>query len=271
MTLPPPAAPAGCRRLLNRPKPAPSCPAAPSLSRLLYWSAADGAARREAYDALAAAILCLGSSASSRWTAAAAVLRQAQQRGADDLPSVRAAGGGEQQSLHRVTLSDEPGQLLLLSRWAWQPGSRARWRCGLQHVTCPSTCPRARATPSKEAGAAAASAVPPRLPLFQQPDAPACHRSLARRSAGQVLQAGPDMQALLDRATQLKQRGAVQLEGTQYAVGDFRICLARAVQVWRAETGSGRSASNDHALPGRPIQRRHGACRGQRHRFGASV
>lgn len=132
---------------------------------LLYWSAADGAARREAYDALAAAILCLGSSASSRWTAAAAVLRQAQQRGADDLPSVRAAGGGEQQSLHRVTLSDEPGQLLLLSR-----------------------------------------------------------------SAGQVLQAGPDMQALLDRATQLKQRGAVQLEGTQYAVGDFRICLARAVQ-----------------------------------------
>lgn len=132
---------------------------------LLYWSAADGAARRDAYDALAAAILCLGSSGPSRWTAAAAVLRQAQQRGADDLPSARAAGGGEQQTLHRVTLSDEPGQLFLLSR-----------------------------------------------------------------GARQVLQAGPDMQAFLDRATQLKQRGALQLEGVQYAVGDFRISLARAVQ-----------------------------------------
>lgn len=92
-------------------------PCALLATRLLYWLAADGAGRREAYDALAAAILCLGSSASSRWTAAAAVLRQAQQRGADDLPSARAAGGAEQQSLHRVTLSDEPGQLFLLSRW----------------------------------------------------------------------------------------------------------------------------------------------------------
>ncbi|KAL4430899.1 hypothetical protein ABPG75_006155 [Micractinium tetrahymenae] len=132
---------------------------------LLYWSAADGAGRREAYDALAAAILCLGSSGSSRWTAAAAVLRQAQQRGADDLPSARAGGGGEQQALHRVTLSDEPGQLFLLSK-----------------------------------------------------------------SAKQVLQAGADMQAFLDRATQLKQRAALQLEGVQYAVGDCRVSLARAVQ-----------------------------------------
>lgn len=45
------------------------------------------------------------------------------------------------------------------------------------------------------------------------------------------------MQAFLDRATQLKQRGALQLEGVQYAVGDFRISLARAVQVGAALGG----------------------------------
>lgn len=87
------------------------------LHRLLYWTAADGAARREAYDALADAIACLGSSAAAteRWSAQAAALRRVAGRGADDLPSARAAGG-EAVSLHRVSISDEPDQLFLLSK-----------------------------------------------------------------------------------------------------------------------------------------------------------
>lgn len=85
--------------------------------RLLYWTAADGAARREAYDALADAVACLGSlpAAAERWTAQAAALRRVAERGADDLPSARVAGG-EAVSLHRVSLSDEPDQLFLLSK-----------------------------------------------------------------------------------------------------------------------------------------------------------
>ena len=38
-----------------------------------------------------------------------------QERGADDLPSARAAGS--EVSLHRVSLADEPDQVFLLSRW----------------------------------------------------------------------------------------------------------------------------------------------------------
>lgn len=82
--------------------------------RLLYWTAADGAGRREAFDALSDAILCLGSTATSRWTAQAAALRRVQAGGIDDLPSVRTAAS--EVSLHRVSLSDEPEQLLMLSR-----------------------------------------------------------------------------------------------------------------------------------------------------------
>ncbi len=51
-----------------------------------------------------------------RWTAQAAALRRTQAQAADELPSVRAAGG-EGVVLHRVALSDEPDQLFLLSRW----------------------------------------------------------------------------------------------------------------------------------------------------------
>lgn len=104
--------PCHCRR-----RSPPHAAAVPSKRRLLYWTAADGAAQREAYDALADAIACLGASpaAAARWTAQAAALRRAAERGADDLPSARAAGG-EALSLHRVSLSDEPGQLFLLSK-----------------------------------------------------------------------------------------------------------------------------------------------------------
>ncbi|KAL4859485.1 Mediator of RNA polymerase II transcription subunit 20a [Chlorella vulgaris] len=130
---------------------------------LLYWTAADGAGRREAFDALSDAILCLGSTATSRWTAQAAALRRVQAGGTDDLPSVRTAAS--EVSLHRVSLSDEPEQLLLLSR-----------------------------------------------------------------AAKQVLQAGADMQAFLDRLALYKARGSLQLEGSLHSLGDFSISLARAVQ-----------------------------------------
>lgn len=59
-----------------------------------------------------------------------------------------------------------------------------------------------------------------------------------------MLQAGADMQAFLDRLALFKARGSVQLEGVQHAVGDFRISLARAVQVgcWRAGRQAGKQA-----------------------------
>lgn len=45
-----------------------------------------------------------------------------------------------------------------------------------------------------------------------------------------MVQAGDDMQAaFLERL--FKQRGGVQLDGAQHSLGDFRISLARAVQV----------------------------------------
>ena len=129
-------------------------PPSPVRRRLLYWTAADGAARREAYDALSDAILCLGSSSSSRWTAQAAALRRVQAAAADDLPSVRAAGS--EVSLHRVSLSDEPDQLFLLSRWDQRrmtqpqmldlPASHApiplspRSRCRLRTAAPPLRC-----------------------------------------------------------------------------------------------------------------------------------
>jgi hypothetical protein len=51
------------------------------------------------------------------------------------------------------------------------------------------------------------------------------------RAAKQVLQAGADMQAFLDRLALYKARGSLQLEGSLHSLGDFSISLARAVQV----------------------------------------
>ncbi len=55
--------------------------------------------------------------------------------------------------------------------------------------------------------------------------------TLLCRAAKQVVQASSGMQAFLDRLALFKARSAVQLEGMQYTIGDFRISLARAVQV----------------------------------------
>jgi hypothetical protein len=52
-----------------------------------------------------------------------------------------------------------------------------------------------------------------------------------RRGARQVVQGAADLQAFMDRLALFKSRGGLQLEGVQHAVGDFRISLARAVQV----------------------------------------
>ena len=57
-----------------------------------------------------------------------------QERGADDLPSARAAGS--EVSLHRVSLADEPDQVFLLSRWGrlfwWAAGATAVQRRNLR-------------------------------------------------------------------------------------------------------------------------------------------
>ena len=46
-----------------------------------------------------------------------------------------------------------------------------------------------------------------------------------------MVQGAADLQAFMDRLALFKARGGLQLEGAQHAVGDFRISLARAVQV----------------------------------------
>ena len=84
--------------------------------RLLYWTAAEGAGRREAHDALAAAILCLGGATAGRWATQVSLLRAAPPRSAMDDPPAARQGGASGLALHRVTLSDEPEQVFLLSR-----------------------------------------------------------------------------------------------------------------------------------------------------------
>lgn len=96
--------------------------------RLLYWTAADGAARREAYDALADSILCLGSSSSTRWSAQAAALRRVQ---------VRLAAGGRR----AVEQAAGPAPLMLPCVWAnWLRVLRCR--SGVR-MTCRRPAPQA--------------------------------------------------------------------------------------------------------------------------------
>lgn len=99
-------------------------PGPPSPARsLLYWTVADGAGQRSAFDALSDALACMGSVSPARWSAQASLLRAAAAaapRGTEDPQAARAAPGAEGAALHRVSFSDEPGQLFLLSRCVLQ-------------------------------------------------------------------------------------------------------------------------------------------------------
>jgi hypothetical protein len=154
--------------------------------------------------------------ASARWTAQATALRATQTANADDLPSVRKAGGAV--TLHRVAVSDEDDELFVLSRQV-RPCSLGKDMEAVE-VFCGD------------------GAIAFRHPFPLKPSSKPGHQYRHCRPTKHVIRAGADMPAFLDRLSLFKARGGLQLDGTRHAVGDFTICLARAVQVCGLSTHS---------------------------------
>lgn len=150
------------------------------IHRLLYWRAGEGAAAQNAFEVVLNALVGMEGVQLQRWTAQATAVRQAQQQeqGSSMPQQDKAPPPGVVDQLQRVTFSDLPALVFLLTK--------------------------------SHPGPAASS--------------PAAGSNTA------VVEADAGLQALLDKYAWTRQRAALHLDGWTYALGDFSVRAARAVQ-----------------------------------------